>query len=61
MKLTRTVAVRVAEKMRRDGFHGCTAQDVEQVYNTGDLPDRESLASRILQEFEELGVEVPTI
>ena len=55
--LTKTLAERVAQRMRRDGFNECAADDVRKVWDTGDLPDRESLASRILQEFEELGLQ----
>jgi hypothetical protein len=43
--------------MRRDGFD-CGSSDVWQVYKSGTLLDRESLASAILQEFDELGIEV---
>jgi hypothetical protein len=53
--LTKTLAERVAQRMRRDGFV-CTSDDVLQVWAYGYLDGRESLASRILQEFDELGV-----
>jgi hypothetical protein len=56
MTLAKTLAERVASRMRRDGFE-CTADDVQAVWLNGDLVDRESLASRILQEFEELGLQ----
>jgi hypothetical protein len=56
MKLTPVLAERVAERMRRDGFF-CGAADVELVYRDGTLADNEALASAILQEFEELGIE----
>lgn len=58
MTLTYTLAGRVASRMRRDGFE-CTTDDIWMVWKTGDLEDRESLCSRILQEFEEIGIEVP--
>jgi hypothetical protein len=57
VKLTKTLAERVAQRMRRDGFP-CDAADVSELYEDGWLVD-EALASRILQEFEELGIEVP--
>lgn len=44
--------------MRRDGFE-CSKADVLEVARSGDLANRESLASRILQEFEELDIDVP--
>ena len=59
-QLTKTLAERVAARMRHDGFDGATADDVKQVWADGYLPDSHkwgaSLASRILQEFEELGL-----
>lgn len=57
--LTKTLAERVAGRMRRDGFD-CDASDVECVWYDGTLANDEALASRILQEFEELGIEVPS-
>lgn len=58
MRLTQTLAERVAQRMRRDGFE-CSKADVLEVARSGDLANRESLASRILQEFEELDIDVP--
>lgn len=58
MMLTKILAERVAQRMRRDGFDECTADDVRKVWDSGDLPDQESLASRILQEFEQLGLQL---
>lgn len=55
MILTDTLAERVAQRMRRDGFQ-CDAQDVEEVWDTGTL-ENAALASAILQEFDELGIE----
>ena len=42
--------------MRRDGFD-CDATDVQEVWHDGTLANDEALASRILQEFEELGLQ----
>lgn len=56
MKLTSTLAERVAARMRRDGFD-CATEDVYAAWLNGTIDSRESLASRILQEFEELGIE----
>lgn len=58
MRLTDTLAERIAGHMRRDGYE-CIAADVWSVWRAGTLYERESLASAILQEFEELGIEVP--
>lgn len=58
MKLTNAVAKRIASRMRRDGFT-CEEADVWKVYEVGDLDGAESLCSRILNEFDEYGVEVP--
>lgn len=55
MMLTNTLAERVAQRMRRDGY-GCDASDVNCAYHDGWLVD-EALGSAILQEFEELGIE----
>lgn len=60
MKLTNTLGKRIAAKMRARGFHWCTPAHVHATFADGDLPANESLCSAILQEFEELGVEVPT-
>lgn len=59
MKLTNTLAKRVASKMRARGYHWCTTAHVFATLADGTLPGNESLASAILQEFEELEVEVP--
>lgn len=59
MRLTQVLAVRVCERMKRDGFDNCRVAHVWDAYRIGDLPGDESLCSRILQEFEELGIEVP--
>jgi hypothetical protein len=59
MTLTAVLAERVAQRMRRDGFNRCTQDDVHEVWNTGTLERDDALASAILQEFEELGIEVP--
>jgi hypothetical protein len=56
MKLTKILADRIAAKMRRDGFE-CSRSDVEVVWETGTLFNNEMLASRILQEFEEYGMD----
>jgi hypothetical protein len=57
MRLTPTLAERIAGRMRRDGFE-CTAHDVTEVERLGHLTgDRDALASRILQEMEELGID----
>jgi hypothetical protein len=42
--------------MALDGF-GCTTADVWNVYRNGTLSTNEALASRILQEFDEYGVD----
>lgn len=57
MKITPVLAERVAQRMRRDGF-ACSRADVLAVAEEGTLAGRESLASRILQELEELGITV---
>ncbi len=56
MILTKTLAERVAQRMRRDGYE-CDTNDVQVVWDAGTLIERESLASAILQEFEELGLD----
>jgi hypothetical protein len=58
MKLTNAVAERIARRMWLDGY-ACDEADVWKVYAIGDLDGAEGLASRILNEFEEYGVEVP--
>lgn len=57
MKLTNAVAERIARRLRLAGFV-CGDADVWNVYERGTLDGAESLASRILQEFDEYGVEV---
>lgn len=60
VKLTKNVAERIAARMRRDGFV-CSIDEVQEIYDTGTLashPGDEALASRVLQEFEEYGVEI---
>lgn len=57
MRLTHQVATRIARRMRLDGFEDCVEADVWDVYRDGYLIGRESLSSRILNEFDEYGVE----
>ncbi len=59
MKLTNHVAERIARTMEHDGFGRCEAADVWKVYEEGTLDGAEALCSRILNEFDEYGVEVP--
>lgn len=56
MKLTNHVAERIARRMRLDGFT-CEEADVWKVYEVGSLDGAESLCSRILNEFDEYGVD----
>lgn len=58
MRLTNAVAQRISRRMVSDGFT-CEESDVWKVYETGDLDGAESLCSRILNEFDEYGVEAP--
>jgi hypothetical protein len=58
MRLTNAVAERIARRMRLVGF-SCEEADVWKVYEEGSLDGVESLASRILNEFDEYAVEVP--
>lgn len=56
MRLTHHVADLIAVRLTRDGWHVTTA-DVCNVYRNGTLSTNKALASAILQEFDEYGVE----
>jgi hypothetical protein len=55
MTLTPVLASRVARRLKRYGFDA-SGDDVWLVYESGTHPNA-ALASAILQEFEELGIE----
>ena len=58
--VTKQLAERIANRLRRDGFDHCTAEAVLDVAKNGSIeqPGKEydpALESRILQELEEYG------
>jgi hypothetical protein len=59
MRLTEPVAARIVSRMKRDGYPDCTSKQVWDAYHDGDVIGQESLCSRILQAFDDYGVEVP--
>lgn len=65
MKLTPTIAERIAARLRRDGFDQATVRDVWDVVNTGSVEPGvvgdehdAALESRILHELDEYGITV---